>query len=62
MHSNDDLNLLFKEVSGHVGKDTLKMIADISTGAKDKNALRQMERVLALRKDLCHNHMDLNNT
>jgi hypothetical protein len=62
MHSSDDLNLLFNEVKGHVGGDTHQLIGDIQGNFKDNDTLRQMDRVLNLRKNLCHNHMDRNNT
>ena len=62
MHSSDDLNLLFNEVKGHVGGDTHQLINEIQANFKDHDTLRQMDRVLALRKNLCHNHLDTSNT
>jgi hypothetical protein len=37
-------------------------MSDIQANFKDQDTLRQMERVLALRYNLCQNHHDKNNT
>mmetsp|Transcript_7821 Transcript_7821/g.13107 ORF Transcript_7821/g.13107 Transcript_7821/m.13107 type:complete len:574 (-) Transcript_7821:376-2097(-) len=62
MHSSDDMNMLIDEAKGHVGGDTHHLMSDIQCNFKDQDAIRQMERVLALRSNLCHNHMDRNNS
>ena len=54
--------MLNLEGGGHVGGDTHTLIGDIQGNFKDNDTLRQMDRVLNLRKNLCHNHMDKNNT
>ena len=61
VHSSDDLNMLIAEARGHCGGDTHQLMQDIQSNYKDQDALRQMDRVLALRYNLCHNHLDKNN-
>jgi alpha-glucan,water dikinase len=61
MHSSDDLNLLIDEAKGHVGGDTHSLMYDIQKNFKDHDALRQMERTLNLRNNLCSHHYDRNN-
>lgn len=62
MHSSDDINMLIEECKRHVGGDTHHLMGDIQKNFGDQDALRQMDRVLALRGNLCHNHIDRNNT
>ena len=47
----------------HFGGNTQHLIGEIKRNFKDKeDALRQMDRVLVLRGNLCHDHIYLNNT
>ena len=57
MHSSDDINLLIGEARQHVGGDTHNLMNDIQKNFGDHDALRQMDRVLALRYNL-KNHYD----
>lgn len=61
MHSSDDINLLIGEARQHVGGDTHNLMNDIQKNFGDHDALRQMDRVLALRYNL-KNHYDKSNT
>ena len=62
MHSSDDLYILLDEARGHCGGDTHRLMDDVRHNVNDHDTLRQMERVLVLRKNLVHNHYDRNNT
>ena len=62
MHSSDDLDLLFGEAMRHLGGDTQHLINEVQRNYHDKDVLRQMDRVLALRANLCKNHLDHGNT
>lgn len=62
MHSSDDLFILLDEARGHVGGDTHRLMDEVKSNTKDHDTLRQMERVLTLRKNIVHNHYDRNNS
>jgi len=61
MHSSDDLNLLIGEAKGHVGGDTHSLMHDLQANFKDHDCVRQMDRALALRSNLCQHHYDRHN-
>lgn len=62
MHSSDDVNMLVDEARRHVGGDTHQLMNDLQSNFHDHDTLRQMDRALALRNNLCKNHIDLHNT
>ena len=62
MHSSDDLNLLLGEAKRHVGGDIHHQMNEVQSNYGDHDVLRQMDRVLSLRGNLCQHHMDRNNT
>lgn len=62
MHSSDDIFILLDEARGHCGGDTHRLMDDVKGNVNDHDTLRQMDRVLVLRKNVVHNHYDRNNT
>jgi alpha-glucan, water dikinase len=62
MHSSDDLNMMIQQARHHVGGDTHSLMNEVQKNFNDHDKLRQIDRILALRQNLCNNHMDRNNT